>query len=74
MREHPCSKVIKLQIIPLSLVIRSISLPVKPATKPRADKCQTYESNFDYESYIKDCIDNVETIIVTDEIEDEDLE
>ena len=50
----------------------TIFTPKQPATKPRADKCQTYESSWDFESYVQDCIKNRETIIVTDQIEDED--
>ena len=50
----------------------TIFTPKQPATKPRADKCQTYESSWDFESYVQDCIKNRERIIVTDQIEDED--
>ena len=47
--------------------------PKNPTTKPKLDKCLYYESKFDYESLINDCLDKIETIKITNEIEDEDI-
>ena len=40
----------------------TIFLPKHPVINPELDKCLKYESNFDYETLIEDCINNIETI------------
>lgn len=40
----------------------TIFLPDHPVINPEIAKCELYESKFDYESLIKECVDNIETI------------
>ena len=40
----------------------TIFLPKHPVINPELEKCINYESNFDYESLIDECINNVEII------------
>ena len=40
----------------------TIFLPTHPVINPDINKCLLYESNFDYESLIEECINNIETI------------
>jgi len=40
----------------------TIFLPTHPVINPDLDKCILYESNFDYETLIDECIDNIEVI------------
>lgn len=40
----------------------TIFLPKHPIINPRLEKCLEYESRFDYESLIKECIENIEVI------------
>ena len=40
----------------------TIFLPKHPVINPDIDKCIKYESNFDYESLINECVNNIETI------------
>ena len=40
----------------------TIFLPTHPVINPELNKCILYESNFDYESLINECIENIETI------------
>ena len=40
----------------------TIFLPTHPVINPELDKCIKYESSFDYETLINECIDNIETI------------
>ena len=40
----------------------TIFVPRHPVINPELSKCIEYESLFDYESLIKDCVDNIETI------------
>ena len=50
--------------------------PKNPITKPRIDKCLLYESKFDYETLIDECLNNIETIKVSykeKELEDESI-
>ena len=39
----------------------TIFTPHNPVTKPRLDKCELFESRWDYASMVQECIDNVET-------------
>ena len=36
-----------------------------PTTCPRIDKCEEYEANFDYEALIKQCVENIETRVIS---------
>ena len=47
--------------------------PKNPVTKPKLDKCVELESRFDYESFIRDCLDTVETVTVYPQKDDEDF-
>ena len=40
----------------------TIFKPKKPKTRPHLDECLLYESRFDYESLIQECLEGVETI------------
>ena len=40
----------------------TIFKPKRPKTKPKLDECLLYESRFDYETLIKECLEGVETI------------
>ena len=41
----------------------TIFLPTHPVINPDINKCLLYESNFDYEELINECLENIETII-----------
>lgn len=45
----------------------TIFLPKHPVINPKLDKCDYYESTFNYETLINEAIDNMETIIVNKE-------
>ncbi len=47
--------------------------PKRPATKPRIDKCERYESRWDYETLVQECIDQCQDIWVSPKKQDEDL-
>lgn len=53
----------------------TIFAPKNPVTKPREDKCQYFESKFDFWPYVKECVDKMETITIknSDKNSDEDL-
>ena len=38
--------------------------PKAPATKPKSYKAEAFEATFDYETYVNECVENVETIVV----------
>lgn len=40
----------------------TIFLPKHPVINPELDKCIMYESRFDYEELVMECVDNIETI------------
>ena len=40
----------------------TIFLPTHPVINPELEKCIKYESNFDYETLINECVENIETI------------
>ncbi len=46
--------------------------PKNPVTKPTIHKAQELECRFDFQSYIQECIDNIETICVNMNEKDED--
>ena len=49
--------------------------PKNPVTKPKLDKTEYFESKFDYETLINECIENIETvkIVFNDAKEEEDI-
>lgn len=50
----------------------TIFTPKQPATKPKIYKAEAYERNWDYSTMIKECIENVETIVVDDHYKNEE--
>ena len=40
----------------------TIFKPKRPKTKPHLDECRLYESRFDYETLIQECLEGIETI------------
>ena len=48
----------------------TIFLPKHPIINPEEEKCLEYESRFDYEKLVDECVDNIETI--TNLIEEQD--
>ena len=72
---RPCACMDKLEIIDISRNIGTyetsilpyedcctIFLPDHPVINPDIDKCLLYESKFDYEPLILECVENIETI------------
>lgn len=52
----------------------TIFTPKNPVTKPKLEKSIKYENNFDYESYINDCVENMNSILILPSVtEDEYL-
>ncbi len=51
----------------------TIFTPKAPKTMPHMDEVEEFEKKFDYESMIKDAINNVEVKIITSETQDNDL-
>ena len=51
----------------------TIFLPTHPVINPDLNKCTVYESNFDYETLIDECINNIEVITNLKEEEHSDL-
>ena len=43
----------------------TIFVPKSPATNPSKDLCEEYEARFDYTAFLTDCIQNVETKIIS---------
>lgn len=50
----------------------TIFAPKNPVTKPKLDKCEYYESKFDYMDLLNKCIENAKIIKVSYKKEDED--
>ena len=46
--------------------------PKNPVTKPKLDRCEHYETKFDYQSLIDKCIENDEIVKVTYKKENKD--
>lgn len=51
----------------------TIFTPKNPVTKPRVDKCKQYEARFDYDALVQECIENVQSIWVHPQKEEDDL-
>lgn len=49
----------------------TIFLPKHPVINPELEKCDYYESSFDYETLVKECIDNIETNTLKNEVEED---
>lgn len=49
----------------------TIFLPKHPIINPEEDKCIEYESRFDYESLVDECVSNIETITNLNEEKDD---
>lgn len=43
----------------------TIFTPKNPATKPRLHRVLSYEENFDYESLVKECVENTESLLIS---------
>lgn len=48
----------------------TIFLPKHPVINPELNRCLEYESRFDYQSLINECVDNIETITCLEETSD----
>ena len=51
----------------------TIFTPKNPVTKPRVDKCEKYETKWDFDKMVQECIDNTEDIWVHPVKVEEDL-
>lgn len=52
----------------------TIFTPKQPATKPKSFKAEAMEANWDFETMVKECIDNTEAIVIDDNYKnDEDI-
>ncbi len=82
---RPLATLDKLSIIDISKKINTFDIsirpyedcctifkPKKPKTKPRLDECLKFEEKFDYDSLIKDAINNIETIYISDKAKKDD--
>lgn len=49
----------------------TIFVPKHPVINPELEKCDYYESSFDYETLVKECIDNIETNTLKNEVEED---
>ena len=83
---RPVACMDKLEIIDISNKIKTyetsilpfedcctIFLPKHPVINPDLDKCIKYESSFDYETLVNECVDNIETITNLNEKSYEEL-
>lgn len=52
----------------------TIFTPKNPVTKPKIDKCVRYESRFDWESLVQECIDQAEQIWISPVKQEETIE
>lgn len=51
----------------------TIFTPKQPATKPRRDRCESYERDWDFDQMIQDCVNQRETLTIRlNSFEDED--
>jgi len=51
----------------------TIFTPKNPVTKPKISKCEYYESKFDYQKLIKECLENETVIYCNNESEEDEL-
>ena len=52
----------------------TIFTPKNPVTKPRIEKCERFESRFDFEPLVQECIDNVTSVWVHPNMNDESMD
>lgn len=75
---RPCATLDKLEIIEIAKEINTyetsilpyedcctIFTPKNPVIKPKKEKCQWYEAKYDFEPFLQEALENVETIIIT---------
>ncbi|MGM9948341.1 tRNA uracil 4-sulfurtransferase ThiI [Floccifex sp.] len=51
----------------------TIFTPKNPVTKPRIDKCEKYEAKWDFESMVKQCVDQAESILITPILKEDEI-
>ena len=49
----------------------TIFLPKHPVINPELDKCLDYEKRFDYSTLVEECINNIETHVLKNEIDND---
>ena len=52
----------------------TVFVPKHPVINPKLEKCIEFEKKFDYEDMIDKAIDNVNTIVITENLTDTDYE
>lgn len=75
---RPCVTLDKLEIIDIARQINTyetsilpyedcctIFTPKNPVIKPKKDKCRWYEEKYDFEPFLKEALENVETVIIS---------
>ncbi len=75
---RPCATLDKLEIIDIAKEIDTyetsilpyedcctIFTPKNPVIKPKKEKCQWYEEKYDFEPFLNEALENVETIIIS---------
>ena len=83
---RPCATMDKLEIIKLSKKIDTYDISIRPyedcctiftpkapKTAPHLDEAEAFEKKFDYESLIKEALDNIEVKIITPDVGAEEL-
>lgn len=76
---RPLAVIDKLDIIKMSQSIETYDIsirpyedcctifkPKKPKTKPRIDECEFYESKFDWQPLVDECVENIKSTLVKD--------
>ncbi len=74
---RPCATLDKLEIIDLAKQIKTyetsilpyedcctIFTPKNPVIRPKKDKCRWYEEKYDFEPFLQEALENVETVII----------
>jgi len=42
----------------------TIFTPKRPATRPKHERCEAYEANWDFEAMVDECVENMETVVI----------
>ena len=50
----------------------TIFTPHNPATKPKAYKCEAFESEWDFASEVEECIENDEIVVIDEHYKNDD--
>ena len=50
----------------------TVFVPKHPVINPKLEKCIEYEKSFEYEKMIEECIDNIMTICITEDKQDQE--